>query len=76
LIATRPGLVRQRGLSLGSGTAERPCLSLAMDVHPLFLADAIRWYADHPADRAAIGTQTEHDRLLAALGASAGPTRV
>ncbi|MDI1464795.1 hypothetical protein QEZ54_27870 [Catellatospora sp. KI3] len=42
-------------------------LSLGWQTHPWFLADAIRWYADHPEDRAGIGTQAEHDRLVAAL---------
>ncbi|NUO58256.1 MAG: hypothetical protein HOV71_19785 [Hamadaea sp.] len=69
LIVSRPELVSQHGMRLGSGTADRPNLSLAVDVQPVFLADAIHWYADHPEDRAAIGTQAEHDRLRAALGA-------
>ncbi|MCP2322094.1 hypothetical protein HDA40_000601 [Hamadaea flava] len=73
LIVTRPELVTQRGSRLGSGTAERPFLSLAMDVHPVFLADAIHWYADHPEDCRAIGTQAEHDRLRTALGAVPAP---
>lgn len=73
LIVTRPELVTQRGPRLGSGTAERPFLSLTMEVQPAFLADAIHWYADHPEDRPAIGTQAEHDRLRTALGAAPAP---
>ncbi|NUT22776.1 MAG: hypothetical protein HOV77_26715 [Hamadaea sp.] len=76
LITTRPELVRQRGVRLGSGTPERPILPLSMNVHPVFLADAIHWYADHPADRAAIGTAAEYDRLLAALGVRPAPATV
>ena len=36
-------------------------------MRPDFLADAIRWYVEHPDDRAGIGTAAEHDRLIAAL---------
>lgn len=36
-------------------------------VHPWLVTDAIRWYAEHPQDRAAIGSQAEHDRLVQAL---------
>jgi hypothetical protein len=37
-------------------------------VDPWFLAATIRWYADHPDERATIGTQQGYDRLLVALG--------
>jgi hypothetical protein len=37
-------------------------------VDPWFLAATIRWYAHHPDERAAIGTQQGYDRLLVALG--------
>jgi hypothetical protein len=36
-------------------------------VDPQFLADAIRYYADRPHRRAAIGTSVEYERLLAVL---------
>ncbi len=44
-----------------------PVLPLGWDTHPQLVAAAIRWYVDHPEDRARIGTQAEHDRLVAAL---------
>ncbi len=34
---------------------------------PTLLAWAIRWYTEHPEDRAGIGTPAEHDRLVAIL---------
>jgi len=46
---------------------DRPGLPVHLNVHPWFLADAIRWYANHPEHRAAIGTDAEHDRLVGAL---------
>lgn len=67
LATSRPDLVRQKGISLGSGPAEQPRLMLRMKVHPWFLADAIRWYTEHPQDRAAIGAPAEHERLMAVL---------
>jgi hypothetical protein len=73
LMTQRPELVTQRGIGLGAGTTRMPLLGLQMRIHPVFLADAIRWYADHPEHRAAIGTQTEHNRLVAAL-TGAGPS--
>lgn len=39
------------------------------DVDPAFIADAITFYVDHPAERDAIGTHEGHERLLAHLGA-------
>lgn len=61
----RPDLVRLRGLvwSLRTDT-----------VHSWFIADAIRYYLDHPEHRAAIGTPAEYDRLQQTLrGESAHP---
>ncbi|MBV1854940.1 hypothetical protein [Catellatospora tritici] len=70
LAVARPELVETTGWLPGVGTATRPRIGLAYDVHPVLLADAIRWYAEHPEHRAAIGTAAEHDRLLADLGAA------
>lgn len=67
LAVVRPDLVVQRGWPIGQGSRKRPVLPLAFNVHPLFLTDAIRWYAEHAEDRVAIGTPAEHDRLVAAL---------
>lgn len=46
-------------------------ISTQVDVNPWFLADAIRWYVEHPEHRGGIGTQAEHDRLTAGLGVAA-----
>jgi hypothetical protein len=67
LATVRPDLVTEAGLHLGTGTPQAPVVSLQLKVHPAFLADAIRWYAEHPEHRAAIGTQAELERLVAAL---------
>ncbi|GIH03830.1 hypothetical protein Rhe02_18970 [Rhizocola hellebori] len=67
LITTRPELVSQRGWPVMSGTRQVPAIPLQLNVHPWFVADAIRWYAEHPEDRPAIGQPAEHDRLLAAI---------
>lgn len=40
-------------------------------VHQSFVADVIRYYVEHPEQRAEIGTAAEHDRLLSALGVPA-----
>jgi hypothetical protein len=69
LAVARPELVVQRGWNAASGTRERP--TLPVDTHAWLLAGAIRWYLEHPADRAAIGTPVEHDRLVAELAATA-----
>jgi hypothetical protein len=69
LVVTQPDLVIQRGWAARFGRRRQPALALQVAVHPGFLADAIRWYVEHPADRVAIGTQTEHDRLVAELTA-------
>jgi hypothetical protein len=67
LTVDRPDLVVRRGL-----TWHMPRMSLTYArVHPWFLGDAIRFYADHPERREAIGTPAEHERLLADLGAGA-----
>ena len=51
------------------GRAGRVMLGLSqIQVHTAFLADAIRFYVDHPERRAAIGTQAEYDHLMHALG--------
>jgi len=66
LVFTRPELVRRRGLRL----LDRPDrLTTQTEVHPWLLADAIRWYVEHPEHRAAIGTEAEHARLVSAVGA-------
>lgn len=45
---------------------DRRLLSIG-NVHPWFIADAIRYYATYPEHRAAIGTQAEYERLVATL---------
>jgi hypothetical protein len=71
LALTTPGLVRQRDVAWTDGRKIRPHVPLAVDIHPWFLGDAIRRYADHPEHRAAIGTREEHERLTAALTGAA-----
>jgi hypothetical protein len=66
-MTARPELVTQRGWALAYGTRQSPSIPLQLNVHPWFVADAIRWYAEHPEHRSAIGQPAEHDRLLAAL---------
>ncbi|MEU7822545.1 hypothetical protein [Catellatospora sp. NPDC049133] len=39
--------------------AKNPLIPLGWDADPWFVADAIRWYVDHPQDRRAIGTEAE-----------------
>jgi hypothetical protein len=68
LIVERPELVVQRGWHVLTGTRQRPILPA--DTHDWLLAGAVAWYAQHPADRAAIGTAAEHARLVAALTAA------
>jgi hypothetical protein len=73
LVVARPELVTRPGFQLvAMGPIRYPHINLMVDVRPDFLADAIRWYVEHPEDRAAIGTVAEHDRLVAVLTAS-GP---
>jgi hypothetical protein len=67
LATVRPDLVTEAGLHRGTGTRQAPVIPLQLKVHPVFLADAIRWYTEHPEHRAAIGTQAELERLVAAL---------
>jgi hypothetical protein len=67
LATVRPDLVRQRGIRSWIGNPQYPALPIQTRVHPWFLADAIRWYAEHPEHRAGIGTQAELDRLIATL---------
>lgn len=67
LITVRPDLVVQQGLSLGWGNKKQPGIPVYFNIHPWFLADAIRWYVEHPEHREAIGTQAEHDRLVSTL---------
>jgi hypothetical protein len=69
LILTRAAIVSVTPVSrrtLPWDTAAR--LPRNVRVDPWFLAATIRWYADHPDERAAIGTQQGYDRLLVALG--------
>jgi hypothetical protein len=47
---------------------------LLVRVHALFVADAVRYYIEHPEHRAAIGTQAEYDNLLQSLGVSTSPS--
>lgn len=54
---------------LGAGTPQAPVIGLQLEIDPAFLAEAIRWYAEHPEHRAAIGTPAELDRLVAAVTA-------
>ncbi|WP_091656299.1 PH domain-containing protein [Micromonospora auratinigra] len=69
LRVARPELVRRRGLVFGR--AGSPLVTLGwLAAHPGFLADALRHYVDHPAERAAIGTPAGDDALRRALGAS------
>jgi hypothetical protein len=44
-----------------------------LDIHPWFLADAIRYYLAHPEHRAAIGRTAEHDRLCKRLRDGGAP---
>lgn len=68
LAVTRPEAVTSKGPKFLVGPMVRPVVGGQFDVHPRLMAAAIRWYVDHPEDRPAIGTQEEHERLLAALG--------
>jgi hypothetical protein len=44
-----------------------------LDIHPWFLADAIRYYVAHPEHRAAIGRAAEHERLRKRLRDGGAP---
>jgi hypothetical protein len=63
----RPELIRQRGLVLSRQQIN------AGATDPRFLGRALVHYVAHPQYRAAIGTQVEHDRLLAALNQVPAP---
>jgi hypothetical protein len=72
LVVDRPELVVWHGLLRGS--SRRPWLVLThLRVRPGFLADAIRFYADHPERRDAIGTRAGYERLLPELGVTVDP---
>jgi len=51
-----------------AGTVSLPLFGVRVDTR--FLADAIRFYAEHPESRAEIGTQPSYDHLVAALKAA------
>ncbi|TDB95198.1 hypothetical protein E1091_10345 [Micromonospora fluostatini] len=62
-----PDLVTGWGLRWGSRRS--PGIGLGhLNVHPEFLAAALRHYVDHPEERAGIGTPVGYDRLRRALG--------
>jgi hypothetical protein len=44
-----------------------------LDIHPWFLADAIRYYIAHPEHRASIGRAAEHERLCRRLRDGGAP---
>ena len=73
LVAARPELVTDRGWVIEFGPRQRPAIPLQVDMSTVFLADAIRWYVEHPDDRASIGTRVAHDRLLAQLAGRTEP---
>lgn len=62
LTYARPELVRRRGILVLGGRRLR-----IDNVHPWFIADAIRQYVDHPQHRAAIGEPAEYQRLWQAV---------
>ncbi|GIF33263.1 hypothetical protein [Actinoplanes utahensis] len=66
LNVSRPGLVRKRGRRSGEITVVS---SLSTD--SVFLAGVIHWYAHRPEARAAIGTESERDRLVSEWGGGA-----
>jgi hypothetical protein len=68
LEVAQPERVVQRGWAPWSGTRQRPILPV--DREARLLLRAIHWYAERPADRAAIGTTAEHDRLTTELAAT------
>ena len=73
LVVTEPDLGVQRGRDMWFGTRDRPVLPV--DAETRVIADAVRWYAEHPECRPAIGTEEEFDRLCAAIadGATTEP---
>ncbi|MEV0269338.1 hypothetical protein AB0H43_11210 [Hamadaea sp. NPDC050747] len=70
----RPDLVTQQGQAVGTGQRHAPVIPARVGIDTALLADAIRWYAEHPQDRAAIGTPAEHERLLRVLGSADQPS--
>lgn len=72
LVVDQPQLVVQRGWHGFTGTRQHP--TLAVDASAWQLAEAIRWYVEHPADRAAIGTRAGHDRLITEVGSAQSAT--
>ncbi|MCW3843422.1 hypothetical protein ONA70_25275 [Micromonospora yasonensis] len=67
LRVARPELVERRGLVLSPVRA--PLVTLGwLPVHPWYLADVLRFYVDHPEERAALGTPAGDERLRRALG--------
>lgn len=68
LRVARPELVERRGLVVSSATAPRVLLGWLL-VHPWYLADVLRFYVDHPEERAALGTPAGDERLRRTLGA-------
>lgn len=64
----RPELVRRRGLAV----SRRRLSTDGIDQQ--FAARAIRYYVTHPEHRAAIGTPTEHNRLLSEIVGPSHPT--
>ncbi|MFB9362922.1 hypothetical protein [Actinoplanes nipponensis] len=67
LVLADPGRVTRRGL------VRRPDRIAFEVTPPAFVAAAVRHYADHPAERATIGTEAGHRRLLALLDGPAVP---
>jgi hypothetical protein len=67
LRVVRPELVERRGLVFSSARAPQVMLAW-LPVHPWFLADVLRFYADHPEERATLGTPAGDERLRGALG--------
>lgn len=65
----RPDLVSTTGLARAKARPAYIPLPNNPAVQPAFLAAAIHHYLNHPEHRPAIGTQSELDRLRAALGA-------
>jgi len=76
LTVDRPHLVARRGLTPTNAVNPPVQLEFAR-VDPWFLAGAIRYYADRPHRRGAIGTSVEYERLLGVLaGAPMSPPPV
>lgn len=76
LAVTRPELIVQHGWGPGWGPRHHPKVNLQANVHPWLIADAIRWYVEHPAERDLLGTPGAQDRLLASLAGAPQLTTV